>query len=66
MQHLQRLFLDSSERAITDAVLSDLRVMLFEENIPPEQVVVLAHTQDEVKRLRAACRSVGIDTRSVL
>ena len=54
----------NSERAITDAVLCDLRVMLFEENIPPEQVVVLAHTRDEVKRLRIACRSVDIPCRS--
>jgi hypothetical protein len=43
-----------------DAVMRDLCVMLFEENIPPEQMVVLAHMQEEVKHLRAACRSVAV------
>lgn len=53
-----------SERAISEAVLQDLTVLLFEENIPPDRITVLAQTQDEVKRLRSVCRSVGIASRA--
>ncbi len=53
-----------SEKSIVDTVLDDLRVMLFEESIAPQDVTILVHSGEEAKKFRRACEDSGIATQA--